>query len=197
MDFRALWLIAVLAGSGSQAQQPGAAPFGPASRLVSPDGAYALFASDRAPQLWLEDTRSGRRMMVFKVTLQTLTLAWSPDSAAFIANDRAVSDVEFAYLYDVKTLDRLDLRSRILAADPHAARFVPGEHTAPHSYFHAIRWLDARHVEVQLHGHTDGVREVAAILPGQCFDLRYRVSRDGAVEKLSERVEAVSSQDCN
>ena len=134
--------------------------------------------------------------MVFEVTIQTLTLAWSPDSAAFIANDRAVSDLEMAYIYDVKTLDRLDLRSRILAADAGAARFVPGKNTAPHSYFHAIRWLDARHVEVQLHGHTDGIRAGRSVRPGDCFDLRYRVGRDGAVEKLSQRVSALTATGC-
>jgi hypothetical protein len=133
-------------------------------------------------------------MMVLKVTVQTLTLAWSPDSAAFIANDRAVSDLEIAYIYDVKTLDRLDLRSPILAADSEAARFVPSEHAAPHSYFHAIRWLDARQVEVQLHGHTDGTRNGTSVRPGDCFDLRYRVGRDGVVQKLSQRVSAISDK---
>ncbi len=132
--------------------------------------------------------------MVFKVTVQTLTVAWSPDSAAFIANHRAASDLELAYLYDVRTLNRLDLRGRILATDPEAARFVPGENAAPHSYFHAIRWLDARQVEVQLHGHTDGIREGNSVLPGECFDVRYRVSRDGVVQKLSQRVSPISDK---
>jgi len=90
--------------------------------------------------------------------------------------------------HDVKTLDRVDVRSRILAADAAAARFVPGVDTAPHSYVHAIRWLDARRVEVQLHGHTDWVRVGASVRPGDCFDLRYRVGRDGSVQKLSQRV---------
>jgi hypothetical protein len=65
------------------------------------------------------------RRIVFPVTVQTLTLAWSPDSAAFLADDRDVSDRELAHIYDVKTLRRLDLRKRILAADGGAARFVP------------------------------------------------------------------------
>jgi len=73
-----------------------------------------------------------------------------------------------------------------------AARFVPGEHTVPHSYFHGIRWLDSRLVEVQLHGHTGGVREGNSVRQGDCFDLRYRVGRDGAVEKFSEQVAPLS-----
>jgi hypothetical protein len=213
MDARTACLIAVMAVSqvaGQQRSAPLRPPFGPANHLVSPDGAYALFGSDNASQLWLEDTRTHQRRMVFEVTVRTLTLAWSPDSAAFIANDRAVSDLEIAYIYDVKTLDRLDLRSRILAADAEAARFVPGPNTAPHSYFHAIRWLNARQVEVQLHGHIDGARSGKSVppgvcfdtrngtvLPGKCFDLCYRVSRDGAVQKLSQRVLALTSKACD
>jgi hypothetical protein len=172
------------------------APFGPANQLVSPDRAYALFGSDSAPQLWLEDRRTGQRKMVLRATVQTLSLAWSPDSTAFIANDRVVSDVELAYIYDLKTLHRLDLRSRILAVDAEAARFVPGPNTAPHVYVHAIRWLDERHVEVQLHGHTDGTWTGTAVRPGNCFDLRYRVSREGEVHKLSQRVAPLGSREC-
>jgi hypothetical protein len=190
-------LIAVSQVAGQRQSAPLKPPFGPANQLVSPDGAYALFGGDAALcQLWLEDRRTHERKTVFRVTLQTLTLAWSPDSAAFIANDRAVSDLEYAYIYDVKTLVRLDLRSRILAADAEAARFVPGHNTAPHSYFHAIRWLDARHVEVQLHGHTDGTQVGTSVRPGDCFDLRYRVARDGTVEKLSRRLAALTAKGC-
>lgn len=196
---RIVCLAAVMAASQVAAQQQSAPlkpPFAPTNQLVSPDGAYALFGSDQASQLWLEDESTHERKMVSRLTLQTLTLAWSPDSAAFIANDRAASDVELAYLYDVKTLNRLDLRSCILAADAEAALFVPGQNTAPHSYFHAIRWLDARHVEVKLHGHTDGTRDGTSVRPGECFDLRYRVTRDGAVEKLSRRVSALTAKGC-
>ena len=138
--------------------------------------------------------------MVFKVTLQTLTLAWCPDSTAFIANDRVASDLEIAYIYDAKTLNRLDLRSRIVAADPGAIRFFePGQVTAASvfgpnekvpttSHVHAIRWLDAQHVEVQFVGHTGGVLIGQSIEGGDCFELRYRVSRSGEVQRLSQRV---------
>jgi hypothetical protein len=193
-NVRAVCLLAVLAVLQVKGEQPSAplrSPFGRANQLRSPDGAYALFGSDKEARLWLEDTRTRQRMMVLKVTVQTLTLAWSPDSAAFIVNDRVASDLELSYIYDAKTLDRLDLRSRILTADSEAARFVPSANAAPHSYFHAIRWLDAKQLEVQLHGHTDGTRNGTTVRPGDCFDLRYRVGRDGGVHKLSQRVSPI------
>ena len=195
----AVWFIAILAAAPAVAQTRSMAlepPFGPEHALASPDGAYSLFGSATAPQLWLEDTPTHRRRLVFEVTLQTLTLAWSPDSAAFIANDRWASDQELAYIYDASTLARVDLRSRILAADPGAARFVPSRDAAPHSYVHAIRWLDSAHVEVRLHGHTDGTWNGTSGKPGDCFDLRYRAGRDGSIAKLSQRVLLVSSNGC-
>jgi hypothetical protein len=117
-------------------------------------------------------------------------------------------DLETAYVYDARTLDRLDLRSRIVAADPGSTRYlVPGQiKTSPTaapgakipttSHVHAIRWLDAMHVEVQLDGHTAGIRIGESIEGGDCFDLRYRIGRDGAVEKLSRRVSAITSTGC-
>jgi hypothetical protein len=169
-------------------------PYGSTKPLISPDGAYALYGSDAADcQLWLEDRRTHTRRPVFRVTLQTLTLAWSPDGAAFLANDRAASDVEVAWLYDVRTLERLDLRRLIVAADPESARFI-----APsiHSYVHGVRWLDAVHVEVRLFGHTNGERVGDAIRSGECFELRYRIGRDGAVRKLSQRVDFIGANGC-
>lgn len=196
---RTACLIAVIAISqlvGQPQSRRLGGPLGAANRLVSPDGAYALFGREQEAQLWLEDMRTHQLKMVFGATVQTLTVAWAPDSAAFVANDRESSDVEFAYIYDVKTLERLDLLSRILAVDPTIARFVQGTETAPHSYCRAIRWFDARHVEVQLHGHTDGTWNGTSQRSGDCFDLRYRVGRDGAVQKLSRRVFAIPSQGC-
>jgi len=166
-----------------------------AHSLVSPDGRQALFAKPGESRLWIENLRTHEERKVFDATVQTLTVDWAPDSAAFIANDREASDREFAWIYDVRTLDRLDLEGRIAATDPQALRFVPTADTAPHSYAHAIRWLDAQHVEVRLHGHTDGFRRGNSIVPGDCFDLRYRIGRDGAVRKLSQRVMPISDRD--
>ena len=196
MDFRIASLIAVLtiAVKGQQQSAPLWPPFGPANQIASPDGAYALFGGDKEAELWLEDTRSHRRKSVVKITVQTLSIAWSPDSTAFAVNDRAVSDLETAYIYNVKTLERLDLRRSILAADPEARSFVPSGNAAPHSYFHVLRWLDAKHVEVQLHGHTDGIRIGSTVRPGDCFDLRYRVDRASVVQKLSRVVSPITGQ---
>jgi len=172
-------------------------PYGPRHQLVSPNGAYALFGIqspvNKENALWLEDRKTHQRKMVFPVTVQTLTVAWSPDSAAFIANDRAASDVENAYIFDVKTLDGLDLTSLITANAE--ARFLKDQNQ--HSYFHAMRWLDARHVEVALYGHTDSVPKGTYVQSGDCFNLRYRVSRDGTVQKLSQRVASLDSKDCD
>ena len=172
-------------------------PYGPEHQLVSPNGAYALFGIQSAINadnaLWLEDRKTHQRKMVFPVTVQTLTVAWAPDSSAFIANDRAASDIENAYIFDVKTLDRLDLTNLITAnAEP---RFRKEQND--HSYFHATRWLDARHVEVALYGHTGGVSKGTHVQSGDCFNLRYRVSRDGAVQKLAQRVASLDSKDCD
>jgi hypothetical protein len=193
-------VIAVSQLAGQQRSVSLKEPFGPENQLISPNGAYALFGIqspvNKENALWLEDLRTHERKMVFRVTVQTLTVAWSPDSAAFIANDRAVSDVENAYIFDVKTLDRLDLTARITAnAGPGAARFLKDQNQ--HSYFHATRWLDARHVEVELYGHTDGIAKGTYVQSGDCFNLRYRVSRDGEVQKLSRRVASLDSQKCD
>ena len=164
-------------------------PYGPQRSLVSPNGAYALFGVQNA--LWMEDRRTHERRMVLTATVQTLTLAWSPDSAAFAVNDRALSDVENAYIFDVKTLDRVNLTARITAA---AAGFLKDRNG--HSYFHVKRWLDARHVEVALYGHTIAVVNGTAFEGGDCFELLYRVSRDGEVEKLGQRVAPLGAKAC-
>jgi hypothetical protein len=199
MCHRGIWSLAILAVAQAAFPQRSAVleqPYGPDRRLVSPNGAYALFGSGQPPQLWLEDLRVRQRRLVLEATLQTLTLAWSPDSAAFVANDRMASDVEEGFIYDVRTLERVILRDRIEAADVGAARFMRGGSNRPHSYVHGIRWIDEQKVEAQLFGHTDGVRNGTTVISGDCFDLRYSVSRKGEVEKLSERVLPISSKQC-
>jgi len=196
MDVRIVCLIVALTVSvkAQQRSAPLRPPFGPANPIISPNGGFALFGDDKDAELWLEDTRSHQRKSIVKITVQTLSLAWSPDSTAFVVNDRAVSDLETAYIYNVKTLDRLDLRRAILAADAEAGTFVPRGNAGPHSYFHVLRWLDATHVEVQLHGHTDGRRDGSAVRPGDCFDVRYRVDRAGVVQKLSRALSPITDQ---
>ncbi len=180
-------LIAILIATALAAQRAVflKPPFGRENALFSPDRSRALFGSATSSELWIEDTATHQSRMVLAVTRQTLTLAWSPDSRAFAANDRAVSDVENAYIYDAKTLERLELNSLTLAADPEAVRL---KNAGTHAYFHVLRWIDAGHVELQLFGHTDGARVGTSIRGGDDFDLRYRVARDGAIQRLSRRV---------
>jgi hypothetical protein len=201
-----LSFLAISQAAGQQVSVPLKPPFGIQNQLISPDEVYGLFGDHNA--LWLEDERTHEIRKVMDVTVQTMTLAWSPDSSAFIANDRALSDVENAYVYDAKKLDRIDLRRQVLAADHWAAsRFTASANlAASHSYFHALRWLDARHIEMQLHGHTDGTlsgrpfrpgHAEDSIRPGDCFDLRYRVGIDGVVQRLSQRIAPLTSTRCN
>jgi hypothetical protein len=156
-------------------------PYGPVTRLVSPDGSRILYGVpyqsglNDGPQLWIEDTRTHQRTMVLRIG-GTLYAVWSPDGSAFSVQDHWASDSARAYIYDANTLQRLDLARRILASDPGVKGFGDG-----HSYFDPERWESAQHVIVHVHGHTDEP-------PVVCFDFRYRVSRAGAVVKLSQRV---------
>jgi hypothetical protein len=160
----------------------------------SPNGAYALIGDVPSSQLFLEDTRAQARRLVFRVTVQTMSVIWSPDSTAFVANDRAASSWEDAYLYNAQTLKRLDLRKIILAADKRAARIVSDPNTG-HAYVHAISWTDDGHVEVILNGRTDAYGTPERVMPGRCFDLRYRVSLAGAVAAKSKRTRPASECD--
>jgi hypothetical protein len=187
-------------------------PFGPANPLVSPDGAWSLIGIFPDSQLWIEDNRTHQRRLVMGVTVQTMTLAWAPDSSAFVVNDRPVSNFETACLYDVKTLHPLDLRRRIFVSDPSAIPFLDGQialndrgpqvnlpsgKNADHQFVHATRWLDVQHVEVDLNGHTDSVMADNRIDPSDCFVLHYRIDRTGAVTRLSRRIYPVPPQGCN
>jgi hypothetical protein len=156
-------------------------PYGPVTRLASPDGSRILYGVpyqnrvNEGPQLWVEDTRAHQRKLLLSIG-GTLSAVWSADGSAFFVEDHWASDSARAYIYDANTLQRLDLADPILAADPGAERFARG-----HAYFDLERWDTLQLVIVHFHGHTDQP-------PVACFDFRYRVSRAGSVEKLSERV---------
>ena len=163
-------------------------PFGSVVRRSSPDGSKVLFlvpyrsGVNDEPQLWVEDTRTHRRQMLMNIA-RTLSAAWNADGSAFYVQDNENSDDSFSYIYDAKTLKRLDLGERILASDPGARRFTEG-----HFYFDVDRWEGLGQVIVRLHGHTDQPPPVV------CFDLRYRVTLAGAVAKLSQRVFSASNR---
>jgi hypothetical protein len=155
-------------------------PHGPVDRLPSPGGAQVLFGVpyqsgiNTGPQLWIENKRTHLRRMLLNIP-GTLSARWSPDGRAF-SIEEGPSDSAQAWIYDAATLRRMDLGRRILNFDPQAKPFASG-----HAYFDPERWDDADHVIVRFHGHTDQP-------PILRFDFRYRVSRAGSVEKLSQQV---------
>ena len=159
-------------------------PSGSSERRISPDGSKVLYGvparkgSNEPPQLWLEDRSTHQRTKLFDI-LRNLSAGWSPDGRAFYVNDNNGSDVEDAYLYNARTLERFNVGAYIQAADPEGRRFANG-----HVYYEVQRWLGPEEVLVRFFGHTDEA-------PVLDFDFRYRVSRNGEVKRLSERVKAV------
>jgi hypothetical protein len=164
-------------------------PHGPVTRLPSPDGRRILYGVpyrkdvNQGPELWIEDTRTGRRRMLVGVG-GTLSAQWSADGSAFFVNDHWASDSARSYIYDANTLERLDVGSTILAADRAAEPFIQG-----HAYFEIEHWDGPAQAIVRFHGHTDAP-------PVLCFSLRYRLSRGGTVKKLSQRVAPVDQAVC-
>jgi hypothetical protein len=162
-------------------------PSGPVTRLSSPDGSRILYGvpyqsgTNDGPRLWIEDTRTHQRKMLLSIG-STLSAVWSPDGTSFSVQDHWASDSARSYIYDADTLQRLDLGRRILTVDQSGERFADG-----HAYFDFERWEDAQQVIVHFHGHTDQP-------PVVCFDFQYRVSRSGAVVKLSQRVFPINNQ---
>lgn len=152
-------------------------PWGPVKRVASPDGALMLYANStlKNPQLWIEDVHTHRRTKLFDIG-GTLNAAWSPDGRAFYVNDHWASDREASFIYDAVALQRLDIAACIQTADPRARGFASG-----HTYYHIERWIGTQHVAVRFSGHTDTP-------PVRLFELRYAVSRAGAVEKVGERI---------
>lgn len=160
-------------------------PRGPVKRLASPDGSKILYgvpyqkSASGGPQLWIEDNRTHRRTKLFDVG-GTLSAVWSSDGSAFYVNDHWASDRERAYIYDAVTLQRLDIGDHILAQDPESRRFANG-----HTYFAIEGWEGLQAVAVRFSGHTDQP-------PVLSFDFRYRISRTGAVKRLSRHVAPVT-----
>jgi hypothetical protein len=164
-------------------------PNGPSNQLASPDGSSILFAvhyqsgGNLGPSLWIENTRTRQRKMLLSIG-STVTAAWSSDGNVFYVEDNRASDSTLFYLYDATTLERLNVSDRIQAADPEAREF-----SANHAYFVLDHWEGTRNLIIRLFGHTDQE-------PVMCFDLRYRLSRDGSVERLSRRVSPFAAKFC-
>jgi hypothetical protein len=154
--------------------------------LASPDGSRNLYDTyqNGGTQLWIENTRTHQRQMLLD-TASMVSAKWNADGSAFYVELSNPEEI-LSYIYDSATLQRLDLRGRILAFDPGAQRFAEG-----HAYFQVDRWQDTKLAIINFHGHTD------APPPIVCFEFRYRVSRAGAVTKLSQRISPdISSTFC-
>jgi dipeptidyl aminopeptidase/acylaminoacyl peptidase len=152
-------------------------PWGPVTRLASPDGAFILYerTDGSGPQLWIEDTRKHRLTKLFDIS-GTLSAAWSPDGSAFYVNNDWASDRESAFIYETGTLQRIDIASSIQAADPRTRQFASG-----HAYYEVDHWTRRRYVSARFFGHTD-------LPPVAMFEFSYAISRSGAVEKAGERI---------
>jgi hypothetical protein len=177
-------------------------PCGKANVVVSPDGKHALWGDYENVELEMEETVAHADRPVVGMTVQTLSLAWSPDSRHFAVNDRPDSSEEDAYIFNTVTLERIKLRDRLTQARPQVARYyLTGMLThgrdVDHSFLHVLRWLDDRHFELQLHGHSGGRfahhNPDLHLYPAECFDLRYKVGLDGSVQRISGRVFSLAS----
>jgi hypothetical protein len=163
-------------------------PYGPVTRLASPDGARVLFGEPvqggvrTGPQLWIEDIATHRKTPVLSLG-GTMNAAWSPDARVFAVADHFASDLTRTYIYEAATLTRWDTAERILTADANAKPFEKG-----HSYFDFEKWEDAQTFTVRFHGHTDSD-------PVKCFEFRYRITSAGVVSKLSEKVSPAKDRD--
>jgi predicted oxidoreductase len=127
------------------------------------------------PGLWIESLRTRRRQKVQDIP-DTLRAAWFPDSAQFWVEDHSASDRTQAYIYTAATLARLDLRQAVLKYDPSINALDQG-----HRYYKVAR-AEPQSLLIDFTGHTD-------VAPVACFDVRYRVTRAGAVSRLSRSVQ--------
>ena len=179
-------------------------PFGRATAILAPDGHHALWGEYAASRLWIEDIRTHAGRPVATFTVQTISVAWAPDSRHFVVNDRPSSSESNAYVFDADTLQRTRLRDLLLKAVPAAGRYLFCEQDRStcgtvshgrevmHSFLDVRRWTDNRHVELQVHGNFSGRfrhdNPDGHLYPAGCFDVRLRMGLDGSVRKLSERI---------
>jgi len=109
--------------------------------------------------------------------------AWSPSSAAFFVNNHSASDRTDAAFFLADSLRMISIDDAIFRSDPSTRRY-----RNEHRYFRALRWLDDHTTLVQLCGHTSEY-------PAQQFDFRYRVGLDGQAQRISGKVQPVTSAD--
>ena len=164
-------------------------PFGPITRLASPDGSLILYGVpfqtgvNTGPQLWLEDARTDQRQKLLDIS-DGVSAGWSPDGSKFYVLDHSSSDSTESYIYDARTLKQVDLGALIRKSDSSISRFASG-----HAYFDFDRWESPETVIVHFYGHTDEP-------PVVCFDLRYRVNLSGTTKKLEQQMFPPGSKSC-
>ena len=164
-------------------------PFGPINRLASPDGSLILYGVpfqkgvNEARQLWLEDARTNQRQKLLDIS-DGVSAGWSPDGTKFYVLDHSSSSSTESYIYDARSLKRVDLGALIRKSDSSISRFASG-----HAYFDFERWENPETVIVHFYGHTDEP-------PVVCFDLRYRVNLSGTTKKLEQQMFPPGSKSC-
>ena len=164
-------------------------PFGSITRLLSPDGSLILYGVpfrkdvNGGPQLWLEDARTHQRQKLLDIS-DGVSAGWSPDGTKFYVQDHSSSSSTESYIYDTRSLKRVDLGALIRKSDSSISRFTSG-----HAYFLMERWESPQTVIVHFYGHTDTP-------PVVCFDLRYRVKFSGTTTKLQQHVFPPGSKFC-
>ena len=119
-------------------------PFGPITRLASPDGSLILYGVpfqkgvNEGPQLWLEDGRTHQRQKLLDIS-DGVSAGWSPDGMKFYLQDHSSSSSTESYIYDARSLKRVDLGALIRKSDSSISRFASG-----HAYFDMERWESRR-----------------------------------------------------
>ena len=164
-------------------------PFRPITRLASPDGSLILYGVpfqkgvNEGPQLWLEDARTHRRQKLLDIS-DGVSAGWSSHGTEFYVQDHSSSSSTESYIYDARSLKRVDLGALIRKSDSSISRFASG-----HAYFDMERWEGPDTVIVHFYGHTDEP-------PVVCFDLRYRVKLSGTTTKFEQHVFPMGSKGC-
>ena len=164
-------------------------PFGSITRLASPNGSLILYGVpfqkgvNEGPQLWLEDGRTHQRQKLLDIS-DGVSAGWSPDGTKFYVQDHSSSSSTESYIYDARSLKRVDLGAMIRKSDSSISRFASG-----HAYLDMERWEDPQTVIVHFYGHTDTPPVVS-------FDLRYRVKLSGITTKLEQHMFPPGSKSC-
>jgi hypothetical protein len=172
-------------------------PFGPLTRLPSPDGSYVLVGETRktslpegctecfdvSTKLFLDNRLTGARDLVLDITGSALA-GWSSNGRSFYVQDRMATDSSRVYVFETSSLKKLGVADPILESDAAARPFLRG-----HAYFTFERWMNSENMVIAFQGHTDDA-------PVMCFEMLYLVSLAGKTQKLSQRTGPPTAAGC-